>query len=126
MKQLRLDKRCTPKILQDYGFVKHGLNYKLSIPLYAYKRTPVRITNHGDIWFYIIVVVLIKKNGKWSRVNFARSAILFDVIAKSCGKLHYQFLLEGTRWSHIIDLSVDQLSTLSIRKRVDIFNCIVV
>ena len=45
MKQLRLDKRCTPKILQDYGFVKHGLNYKLSIPLYAYKRTPVISVN---------------------------------------------------------------------------------
>ena len=33
------------KILQDYGFVKHGLNYKLSIPLYAYKRTPVISVN---------------------------------------------------------------------------------
>ena len=50
----------------------------------------------------------------------------WNVIAKSCGKLHYQFLVEGTQWSHIIDLSIDQLSTLSIRKRVDIFNCIVV
>ena len=45
MKQLRLDKRCTPKFLQDYGFAKHGLNYKLSIPLYAYKRTPVISVN---------------------------------------------------------------------------------
>lgn len=45
MKQLRLDKRCTPKILQDYGFVKHGLNYKLSIPLYTYKKTPVISVN---------------------------------------------------------------------------------
>ena len=31
--------------MQDYGFVKHGLNYKLSIPLYAYKRTPVISVN---------------------------------------------------------------------------------
>lgn len=61
-----------------------------------------------------------------SRVNFARSAILFDIITKSCGKLHYQFLVEGAWWCHIINLTVNQFCTLSIGKSVDVFDCIVI
>lgn len=41
MKQLKLSKKCKHEDLVAYGFRKHGLNYKLSVPLYTYKKIPV-------------------------------------------------------------------------------------
>lgn len=41
MKQLKLSKECSHDKLAQYGFKKFGLNYKLNIPLYTYKKTPV-------------------------------------------------------------------------------------
>lgn len=61
-----------------------------------------------------------------SRVNFVRSAILFDIIAKGCGKFHYQFLVEGAWWCHIINLTINEFCALSVGKSVDVFDCIVV
>ena len=41
MKQLKLSKDCSHEVLTSFGFRKHGLNYKLNIPLYTYKKIPV-------------------------------------------------------------------------------------
>ena len=41
MKQLKLSPKCSHDKLIEYGFKKHGLNYKLSSPLYTYKDIPV-------------------------------------------------------------------------------------
>lgn len=37
MKQLALNKKCSPNILTEYGFKKYGMNYKKFIPLYQKK-----------------------------------------------------------------------------------------
>lgn len=34
MKQLKLNKKCTPEKMIDFGFKKYGANYKMFVPLY--------------------------------------------------------------------------------------------
>ena len=67
---------------------------------------------------------ILEKDGKWSNIYFAVSFVFLDIISYRRRKLHYKFLMKRAWRCHVINLPINQLSSFSIRKSVNIRNCI--